>query len=84
VDDFTGKMLSFDASKRQRDERLNNVMNEFSRGGRDLDDDYDSGHKNRDRKGDNKSSQKHSNKNRNYQDDDDDDIVSMMDKLNRK
>lgn len=81
MDEFSGKMLSFDASKRQRDERLNSVISDFSRGGRDYDD-YD--HKNRDRKGDNKSSQKHSNKSRNYEEDDDDDIVSMMDKLNRK
>jgi hypothetical protein len=75
-------MLSFDASKRQRDERLNNVISDFSRGGRDYD---DNDHKNnRDRRGDNKPSQKHSNKSRNYDEDDDDDIVSMMDKLNRK
>ena len=86
-DEPNSKQLSIDASKRNRDERLNKVMDQFSKN------DFT-------RKGGNLMSQKsapspysssskyHSNSGNNrYRDeeeDDDDDIVSMMDKLNRK
>ena len=69
------KTVSFDASKRDRDERLSHVMNQFSKS-------EDDRHSNK------RSSMKNSSKSSNTyvddDDDDDDDIVAMMDRMNRK
>lgn len=100
IDDRSNsKTIKFDASKRHMDERLNKVIDQFSRNrsSYERDDDYDDGEVRRHgRKGDKYSSPS---KNKNptgarkepyYQnqadgdDDDDDDIVALMDRMNRK
>jgi hypothetical protein len=75
--DPSSKMLTIDASKRQRDERLNRVMNQFNDNGFN---DRRGGSINRASLSQKNSS---SNKQNRYDDDDDDDIVAMMDRLNR-
>ena len=72
TDNATGNLISIDASKRNHDERLNDVMNEFSnkRGGNK-------------QETQSKSQKPTYNRNKNN-DSDDDDIVGMMDRLNKK
>lgn len=75
-DDSHEQLISIDASKRARDERLNKVMNQFSSKGSKHDDDDDGGNS---KKNNSKSSSR-----KNYaDDDDDDDIVAMMDRMNK-
>ena len=68
--DPASKTVSFDASKRDRDERLSKVKSQF--------DSFDS------RRAPLKSNLKQSSKYATQDDDDDDDIVAMMDRLDRK
>lgn len=72
IDDRSSNVVSFDASKRSRDDRLNKVMNQFSSKAGDNDDW--------------RKPNKNSGRSNKYEEeiDDDDDIVSMMDKMNRK
>jgi hypothetical protein len=68
----TSKVVSFDASKRVRDERLNKVMDEF----------YEKGPSSKPHgKRDSKPSKNANHDNNDY--DDDNDIVALMDKLNK-
>ncbi len=67
-----GKVVSFDASKRVRDERLNKVMDEF----------YEKGPSSKSHgKRDSKPSKNAINDNDDY--DDDNDIVALIDRLNK-
>jgi formate dehydrogenase assembly factor FdhD len=70
VDENTGNFISIDASKRNHDDRLNDVINEFStkKSGTNKHETQSKNQKNR-------SMKNHS--------DDDDDIVGMMDRLNK-
>ena len=84
-DSDKGRLIAFDESKRKRDQRLNQLMDEFgsdtSRG------------RASNKSGQNASHARHkpqqdyddynNNNNNDDDDDDDDDIVTMMDKLNR-
>ena len=68
----TSKVVSFDASKRVRDERLNKVMDEF----------YDKGPSGKSQsKRESKASKNAKHDNDDY--DDDNDIIALMDKLNK-
>lgn len=92
------KTVKFDASKRHVDERLNKVIDQFSRdknrgASYDRDDEYDEdevrrygrggGHKVGTREGGGGGRSSHG-KNTYEDEDDDDDIVAMMDRMNRK
>ncbi len=70
-DDLSGNFISIDATKRNHDERLNDVMNEFS-----------SKKSSVIKKETLSKSQKGQRSVKNFSDDDDD-IVGMMDKLNK-
>ena len=79
-DDSDQNLISIDASKRQRDERLSKVMNQFSKSSSKNKDDND------DDDGNDKafkSKSKHTKFKNDYDDDDDDDIVAMMDRMNK-
>jgi hypothetical protein len=72
-DDSNEHLISIDASKRTRDERLNKVMSQFSSKARYDDDNNETNYKT------NKSKLS----SRKDYDDDDDDIVAMMDRMNK-
>jgi hypothetical protein len=77
-DDSDQNLISIDASKRQRDERLSKVMNQFSKSSSKNKDDDDDGNDKAF-----KSKSKHTKFKNDYDDDDDDDIVAMMDRMNK-
>lgn len=73
--DPASKTVSFDASKRERDERLSKVRSQF--------DSFDTSRR-APLKSNLKQSSKYATQDAGGDDDDDDDIVAMMDRLDRK
>jgi hypothetical protein len=65
-DDAKSRMISIDATKRSRDERLEGIKKDFANSSRTA----------------NQSNKSRSIQRNNNDDDDDDDIVAMMDRLN--